>query len=419
VNHDHFISSVELLMTYERSQTALESRPTLHDGETPSGETWLARARSLRPIIEEYRAEAERERRLPMPVYEAMRDAGIFRMWVPKALGGYGLGEADLLPVVEEVARYDGSAAWNLAIGVESGAIWAFLPGETAARMRAENPVGTAAASVNPSRAKATRVAGGYRVSGRWSFASGCHQATWFLGAAIVENDANDGGPPVPRLFVMPMRECSIIDTWHVTGLRGTGSADVVAEDVFVPEDCTFLVHGPEATKSYQPEAHFRAPLARVLGLVLAGVGLGIARDAIDSFRDTVSNKTPFGGQSKVLDLHTTHLRIGQAEAILRSGRELLYSVAREVDEALETKGEVDDDLFASAMIARPHAGASAVQAVDLVLACAGTTGVFEGNRLEQCARDVRVVPQHVYLSHTNLEMAGQYLLGGPLQLRR
>lgn len=406
-------------MTYDRSQTALESRPVLHDGASPSSESWLAKAASLRPIIEAHRAEGERERRLPRPVYDAMRDAGFFKMWVPKALGGYEAGEVALFTVVEEVARYDGSAAWNLAIGGEGGAIWAFLPPETAARLRAENPEGTAAGSTNSTRARAHRVEGGYRVSGRWPFASGCHQASWFMGAAIVEAEASDDHPPPPRLFVMPMRECTIEDTWHVTGLRGTGSADVVAEDVFVPEDCNFVALGPQPTKAYQPGSHFRAPLPRVVGYALAAVGLGIARDAIDSFKELAASKTPFAGQTRLGGMHTTQLRVGQAEAILRSGRELLYSVVRKIDEALETKGEVDDDLFVSGMLARAQAAAAAVQAVDLILACAGTSGMFERNRLEQCSRDVRMVPQHAYMSVINLEMAGQYLLGGPLQLRR
>ena len=138
-----------------------------------------------------------------------------------------------------------------------------------------------------------------------------------------------------------------------------------------------------------------------------------------DSFKELAASKTPFAGQTRLGGMHTTQLRVGQAEAILRSGRELLYSVVRKIDEALETKGEVDDELFVSGMLARAQAAASAVQAVDLILACAGTSGMFEGNRLEQCSRDVRMVPQHAYMSVINLEMAGQYLLGGPLQLRR
>ena len=398
-------------MTTNRSTPTIERPPATE-------QEWLTRAASLQTIIEEHRDEAERQRRLPTPVYDAIRDAGFFRMWLPEALGGYEAGEEALVRVVEQVSTYDGAAGWNLAIGAESGAIWAFLPHEAASRLRAENPEGTAAGSVNPSRSRATRVDGGYRVSGRWSFASGCHQATWFMGAAIIDEPGAES-PPVPRNFVMPMRECQILDTWHVTGLRGTGSCDIVAEDVFVPDDCSFISVGPEPTKAFQPGAHFRAPIPRLFGFVLAAVGLGVARDAIESFKAVVASKTPFGGQTTVQDLQSTHLRVGQAEAILRSGRELLLRVARETDEALRTRGEISDDLFVSAMLARPQAAASAVQAVDLILACAGTSGIFEGNRLERCSRDVRMVPQHIYMSPANLEMAGQYLIGGPLQLRR
>lgn len=351
-----------------------------------------------------------------------MRQAGLFRTWLPRAFGGYEAGEEAAVRIVEEVSRHDASAGWNLAIGIETSALWAFFTEPTVRGLLGNDPDRSISGSVNPVGATARPVPGGYNVSGRWPFVSGCHQATWFVaGAILVDADANAArnGHPDVRVFVMPIENCEIIDTWHTTGLRGTGSNDVAAHDVFVPADRHFIPMGPAASKPIQPGPLYRASLERVVGYPLAAVGLGLARDAIDSFKSIALAKKSFGASTTLDQQHTTQLRVGQAEGALRSGRALLYAFVREMDAALEAGRDVDDEMFASGMLALAQATACAAQAVDLILDAAGTSSVFEGSRLERCSRDIRMVPRHFVIGPSNFEMVGQYLLGGPLQRRR
>jgi indole-3-acetate monooxygenase len=194
---------------------------------------------------------------------------------------------------------------------------------------------------------------------------------------------------------------------------------DVAAHEVFVPADRHFIPLGPHADKPIHPGPLYGTSLDRIIGVPLAAVGLGLARDAIDSFKTIAVAKTPHASSTTLDQQHTTQLRVGQAEAALRSGRALLYAVARDMDAALEAGRGVDDDMLASAMLARAQAVACAVQAVDLILDAAGTASVFEGARLERCSRDIRMVPRHFIVGPSGFEMVGQYLLGGPLQMRR
>jgi alkylation response protein AidB-like acyl-CoA dehydrogenase len=351
-----------------------------------------------------------------------MRKAGLFRTWLPKAFGGDEAGMEVSVRIVEEVSRHDASAGWNLAIGVDGGAIWAFLAESTVRGLLGDDPDRSIAGSLNPARATARPVPGGFIVSGRWPFASGCQQASWFMAGAIVVDDQTDAARQEltdVRLFIVSIEDCQIIDTWHTTGLRGTGSHDVALHNVFVPADRHFIPVGPRAAKPIQPGSLYRAPLDRFFGFALPAVGLGLARDAIESFKTIALAKKPFAGSTTLDQQHTTQLRVGRAEAALRSGRALLYAVARDMDAALQAGRGVDEDLLASATLARSQATACAEQAVDLILDTAGTASVFEGDRLERCSRDIRMLPRHWYLGPSNFEMVGQYLLGGPLQRRR
>jgi indole-3-acetate monooxygenase len=386
------------------------------------GEELFRRAQALAPIIAEYQEQTERERRLARPVYDAMREAGLFRTWMPKAFGGFEAGEEAAVRIVEEVSRHDASAGWNLAIGIETSAVWALFAEPTVRGLLEGDPDRTIAGSVNPAGATARPVSGGFSVSGRWPFVSGCLQASWFMAGAIVVDDRTDAapeGPPDLRVFVMPIEDCEIIDTWHTTGLRGTGSNDVAAHDVFVPADRQFIPMGPSASKPLQPGPLYSTSLERIVGFPLAAVALGLARDAIDSFKTIAVAKKPHASSTTLDQQHTTQLRVGKAEAALRSGRSLLYAVAGDMDAALQAGRGVDDDLFASAMLALAQATACAAQAVDEILDAAGTASVFEGSRLERCSRDIRMVPRHFVVGPSNFEMVGQYLLGGPLQRRR
>jgi alkylation response protein AidB-like acyl-CoA dehydrogenase len=275
---------------------------------------WLHKARDLAPIVEAHSDEAERERRLPQPVFEAMRNAGFFRMWMPKAYGGYETGIETLLAVGEEVSRHDASAAWNLIIGVIGNFMLAYLPESTAREMLAADPDLYIAGAGNPGSARATAAEGGHIVSGTWPLASGCHQANWLFGGSFVfEGDKPILGPngrPEHFIFLFPRAQAEILDTWHPLGLHGTGSHHIKADDIFVPDDRRLSV---TASPPIQSGPLYRGPILDGLG-TLPVVSLGIARSAIDSFVELAAAKTPTQGRTKLAELHTTQERVGRAE---------------------------------------------------------------------------------------------------------
>ncbi|HEX5370235.1 MAG TPA: acyl-CoA dehydrogenase family protein [Dehalococcoidia bacterium] len=262
--------------------------------------------------------------------------------------------------------------------------------------------------------AQAIPVEGGYRLSGHWTFASGSHHISWFIcGALVIENGAPhmspEGGPMMYLMFV-PASEVKIIDTWLTGGLRGTGSNDLEVSNVFVPERRRFafseLLAGPQPKSELSRSQSFMLLIAPGM----AAVALGIARDAIDSLKQLAQVKTPTGASSKLLTQPAVHERIGTAEAVLGSARcYLLDAVAR-----LDATPHPGDDLSALVRLASAHAVRASCQAVDLMYGLGGSNSVYTVNRLDRCFRDVHTVGHHVLVSHSIMEMVGQYYWASP-----
>jgi alkylation response protein AidB-like acyl-CoA dehydrogenase len=197
-------------------------------------DVWLDKARGLAPVVEKHRDEAEQQRHLSTPVADAMRDAGLYGMLVSKAFGGSQASLESAVRVVEELSRQDGATGWNATIGIGGALMADYLPEEHARTVFGDGP----AAGSFGGTGKAVPVEGGYRVSGRWGFASGCHNAPWFAAGCPIFDDGTmrtlPSGAPDIQIMFMPASECRIIDTWTSVGLRGTGSHDIEAADVFV-----------------------------------------------------------------------------------------------------------------------------------------------------------------------------------------
>jgi alkylation response protein AidB-like acyl-CoA dehydrogenase len=278
------------------------------------------------------------------------------------------------------------------------------------------------AGALNPT-GKGVEVGGGFRVSGRWSFASGCDYATWLIAGFVVMDGEHPRlgaeGMPELRLGLIPAGDCEIIDTWHTAGLRGTGSHDFEVRDTVIPIERTVMLPrffiGPEP----RPGTAYRTPFADLGGTTLAAVGLGIARDAIDSFRTMAAGKTPAIGITPLGSLHTVHEKVGRAEALLRAARAYLFETVRGVTSAHQAGAVVEDDDRVAMRLASAYAAQSAVEAVDIVFDAAGGSSVYASSRLERCFRNVHMITHHMLVSPTNIEMAGQHLLGGGLHLRR
>jgi alkylation response protein AidB-like acyl-CoA dehydrogenase len=384
------------------------------------GGDWEDRARSLDPAVVAWRDTGEQERHMPRPLFEAVRDAGLFSLSVPRALGGAEVGDATVLRVIEELSSQDGSVGWNVMIASHMAVIASYLPEKAAAEIY-RGGASTVIAGALPPKGVAIPVAGGFRVRGRWPFGSGCHQADWMCAPSIVMENGTprlrtDSRPETRALF-LPVADCEILDTWYTTGLRGTGSHDWQVDDVFVPEHRSFHLffeHAPVEPRSlslpnFKPYADAH----------VAAVALGIARCAIDSFKKLATTKMPLLATSTLAAQHTVHERLGRAEALLRSARSFLYETVRELPRSPNWSAEVSDELSAPVRLASAHAAQNAAEVVDLMYAAAGTTSIYSSSRLERCFRDVHVVTQHVGVAPSNIEMVGQYFLGLGLQARR
>ena len=378
---------------------------------------WLAKAASLAGVVEEHRDAAETNRELPQPIYEAMRDAGLYNMLLPAAFGGPEVDLVTSLRVYEEIARLDGSVAWNIMIGSQGGLFSEYLPRQEAEHIYGGS--GTIGAGAFSPSGQAVVVDGGYRLTGRWAFASGCAHATWLVCGAVVVSDGKpvlrEDGAPLVRILFVPASEGTILDTWHTGGLRGTGSHDFEVTDAFVPASRGFpfahLLNGSDSRET----AAYPQPFLLLAGIGMAAVALGIARDALDSFKQLAAQKTPTGASSKLGTQPVVHDRYAEAEALVASARAYLYEVTLE----LAASRQPPDGLAAKVRLAGAHAARVAERAVEIVYSLGGGTSIYNASRLDRCFRDVHTVSHHVAVSPSQFELVGQYLLGGPLAARR
>lgn len=377
-----------------------------------SPEAWLERVRALAPSVAQWRDIAERERSLPSPLVDALRDAGMFALSSSALIGGPELDHETTLRVIEELSRLDGSVGWNAMVATWAAITSSYLPMAGLREVYRGGPSTVIAGGGMPT-GTAIAVPGGFRLTGRWHAASGCHQAAWMMGGGGVTEHGKprlgpDGSPQL-RMFVVPVTACEIEDTWHTMGMRGTGSHDWRLSDVFVPDSRSYPITFGEAR---EPGVLSFATFPFYGAARSAGVALGIARDAIETFTAVARTKIPTGSQTTLATRNTVHERLGRAEVLVRSARALLYETVRALPPSPTCSVAISDDLKAAMRLAVTHAVQSAIEAVDLVFHAAGMTGVYTASRLERCFRDVHVVSQHITVSVSNLEIAGKYLLG-------
>ncbi|MGH9631187.1 MAG: acyl-CoA dehydrogenase family protein [Bryobacteraceae bacterium] len=380
-----------------------------------SDTTLLEVVRQIAPVVREYNDEAERERRLSKPVFSAMAEAGLFRMFNPVSLGGLEVDPLTCARVVEEIARSDSAAGWALFNHLSYALICARLPDEGAEEIFAESPDAVIAGPFHPPM-QATLVDGGYRVSGRSPFASNCRDANWLAATALVldggQPRTSESGAPEVILAVLHAADCEILDTWHVMGMRGTGSDDIAVQDVFVPatRTCPLL---PE----FKPGSHYQGPLYRfsLMGAVaatFAPILLAICRNAIDEVLALAQRKTPFGSATLLRERVTAQSKIAKAEGTLRSARTLLYDTLGEMWDRILAGKPLSIEDRAALLLATTNTTNSAGKVAELVYGVAGTTGIYTKNPLERHFRDVQVLKQHGFASESRYEAVGQVYLG-------
>ena len=260
---------------------------------TELAQPYFDQVQKLAPIIREHADRAEREAQLPREVADAFHASGLFRMMLPRAMGGGELTVPDSLRLFEEVARIDASAGWNLAI-CSGGPIFGHYLSREAFEKIFGDPRGVTAGSLNPMTSQALGVEGGWRFSGRASNASGSGQATYLMAAALVLHDGAPqivDGIPILRAGFFPIKHAKILNTWSTAGMRGTGSNDCIFENVFVPDEFTFDWLNAKPTWQRGPFANIPLPLQ--MAGALASVVLGTARHALNTLNEIAQAKVP------------------------------------------------------------------------------------------------------------------------------
>ena len=385
---------------------------------TAGAASLLEAARSLESLIRRHADEADRERRLTQPVVEALHDAGLFSMIVPRALGGAELDATAFLQVVEEVSRIDGSTGWCLMVGAEGIGSCASWLGEDVAREILEGePYSLVAASATPGQ-QGLAVDGGYRVSGHWRFASGCRHATWlFADFTVFDGDSvrrKPNGAPLVLFGTLQRSAAEIIDAWSVSGLRGTGSDDFAVRDLYVPSEYTFdMLDEPPL----QPSPIFLFPRGAFLAMSKAVVTTGIARGAIDAFLELAASKKPLRGLDLLRDEPRIQMDVAEAEATLRSAQAFLFQSVAETWETVVASGGASLQQAALVRLASVYAAREAARAVEIVARAAGTSSIFRHSPLERAFRDVHVPMHHYNVVPQIQEDVGRVLLGLPPKL--
>ncbi|TDC52090.1 acyl-CoA dehydrogenase [Micromonospora sp. KC207] len=394
------------------------SRPRLPGpAGTAEQQEWLRRVDKIAPLLAAHRQDGERNRVTPAVVYEALRDAGIPRMWVSREFGGEQVSLGTGMAVLEELARIDASVAWQMGVQGAIGRLSDYLPEDRARQLFKDND-GLVVGGVKPF-GSAERVDGGYRLSGEWSFASGSAHAGWLACMAFLtsggERVVGPHGPEIVVLFV-PKDAVEIRDTWHAIGLRASGSNHYRVADLFVPEDLSTTRTAMARPPRDRPARAYPVSYFDFGPFTTAPVPLGLAVDAIDSFVALARSKVPASGTTVLAAGHTVQDKVGRAEMLVHGARVLLHDAAARTEEAGGTGG---DELSCLIRLTGATVSEQAVSVVDTMYDLAGSSSVYETSRLERCFRDVHTATKHIALSSSHFEMAGLYLLGGELAMRR
>ncbi|HXD26271.1 MAG TPA: acyl-CoA dehydrogenase family protein [Propionibacteriaceae bacterium] len=376
----------------------------------------LSAAQRLEPLVASVRDRLDRERRLPDELIQAIGDAGLFGMWLPRAMGGPELPPLAFLRVVEELSRQDGSIGWCTAIAAGHGRFAGALPHRTACEIFGSGRT-ILAGTLNPA-GKAVAVPGGYRVTGRWRYGSVIDHSAWVYGNCVIHDEAgprqDEGGMPLLRLCLFPKSATEVIDAWQVSGLRGTGSHDFQVTELLVPEHNTIPLADFTPVPT-QPGAIYAIPMASIFASVLAAIVLGIARAAIEALMVLAADKTPAGSQSVLRENALPQADLARAEAFVRGGRAFLFDEVETMWQEVQSGREMTIRRRGLIRLAACQATQWAIRAVDLVYAAGGGSSIREANRFERCFRDAHAAAQHFSVSeHSNLEPIGRVLFGLP-----
>ena len=363
------------------------------------------RLTSLLASIRARRATFMAQRHVSQDIIEELRALGVYRAMVGRQFGGDERSPGDFCRLIETIAEADGSVAWVASFG-GAATYLAALPEPTLHTLYANGPDVIFAGGLFPVQ-PAKRVPGGYRVTGRWKFASGCTGAD-VVGVGILTSDGQTSG--LPRFAVMPAKEATIRPNWEVIGLQGTGSHDLVLDDVFVPDEWTMVRGAPASVDA----TTYRYPVIALAAQVLAVVGLGIARSALDDLTALARGQSSITGGPAFADRPYVQSELAKAEAELRSSRAFFYDATEEVWDTVLAGSRPTPQAVATLRLACTHAARTGAAVSRIACGLAGTSAVTIGHSLAVATCDSLVVAQHAFLNEGTLQNAGQVFLGLP-----
>jgi alkylation response protein AidB-like acyl-CoA dehydrogenase len=375
---------------------------------------YLARVREMAPELAAAGDEIDRRRELPGAIVDGLIERGLFRLLLPRSLGGAELLPAQYVPIIEELAKSNASTAWCVNQNSGCSMTAAHLAPEVAREIFG-GPHGMLAWGPGPGEARV--VPGGYRVTATWGFASGSHHATW-LGChvPVIEADGakrlHPNGTPVVRTMLFPKSATKFTDIWHTIGLRGTGSDQYSVADLFVPEAYSLDVLSRRETPVGEERLLYRFSSLALYAAGFAGVALGIARSMLGEFIVLARDKIPRGARKTMRDNNVTQAQVAQAEARLLSARGWLLHSLEEITDAVAERGHITLDERMTIRLAATFAIHTALQVVDILYQAAGATAIFDTNPFERRFRDIHSVAQQLQGRQQHFETVGQHLMG-------
>jgi len=372
----------------------------------------VATAMRLVPAVRAARDEAEKTRQTPPALAAEITRAGIYQMYLPRSMGGPETPPLTAFRIVEELSKADGSVGWCAMIATALSLNVGRLPAEVGRELAGTPADYRGAGSARPG-GRAREVPGGYRVKGRWNFASGIQNARWLYCTCIMMDGDTPrltaAGAPVLRAVWVPRESVTIVDTWSVMGMRGTGSQDFTVDDVVVPAARSCLSDDPpiETGPLYNPRAWYVN-----LWTPSAANALGIARGAIDSLAEIAATEASTMSANLLRDRPMVQTRIAEADAIVSAARAYVFDAVGTLWRTMCGGGTPSDHAIAQGRLAIVHAMHESVRAVDKVFHAAGTNAIYTRLPLERAFRDVHVAVQHAAALPSYFESAGKVLLG-------
>lgn len=368
-----------------------------------AGDALLEAARALAPRIEAEADRIEADRQAPPHLIEALLEAGLFRMLLPRDLGGLELDLPTYVRVIEQLARADGSIAW--CVGQANGLLnyIAYADPHIARKVFSDRTTILANGPGEGNRpGTAKPVDGGFRITGKWMFASGIMHATWLLASCNLAPDDH-------RLMLIPKSSATVHDVWHVSGLRGTGSQSFSVQDLFVPAQYA-IRYAPECRRQSGPLYLFSNN--GLFGPSFGSVALGLAHSSLAAIVDFAGGKIPRGMERSIRENAVVQSNVAEAHARLGAARSYLHQTLSEVWSSVCETGELQVEQQVAVRLASTHATHEAAAVVDTAYTLAGSNAIFADRPFERRFRDVHAVSQQLQGRRAHYENVGAYLLG-------